>query len=85
MDFEGEQFFITWNGNRAAHGITFKLDPTKSPRTIELKAGEMEYSGIYEIKGDRLRICYSPKMRPTKFEPFEKEGETNVLFELERK
>jgi uncharacterized protein (TIGR03067 family) len=41
----------------------FKLDPTTSPKQIEFSAvagpnkGKL-YLGIYEINGDKLRICY---------------------------
>jgi uncharacterized protein (TIGR03067 family) len=35
-----------------------KLDPTKSPATIDLtKDGKTIFVGIYELKGDTVRLC----------------------------
>ena len=53
---------------------TQKLDPSKSPKTIDvmmtegLKKGAVML-GIYEIDGDTLRVCFDEegKKRPTEF------------------
>lgn len=89
-------YLIRGDGRREmASGLTnagFKsctLDESTTPKSIDIvglagKENEKTktYPGIYEIDGDRLRICYaetSPK-RPTQFES---NGHDN-LFECER-
>jgi len=42
---------------------TFKLDPTKKPKQIDLtivndKGKSMTWPGIYELKGDELKVCF---------------------------
>jgi len=53
---------------------THKLDTTKSPKTIDITDTEGPFKGktvkgIYELKGDEFRICYSlpGKDRPKSF------------------
>ena len=52
----------------------FKIDPTKEPKqidiTLHLKQREGTFLGIYEIKGDTLKVCYygnKQGKRPTEF------------------
>jgi uncharacterized protein (TIGR03067 family) len=47
--------------------FSVKLDPSKSPATIDfIQDGKTTYSGIYELKGDTLRLCIlEGKERPT--------------------
>ena len=51
-----------------------KRDPSKSPKTMDIKGTKGPNEGktflvIYELKGDELRVCYdlSGKSRPTEF------------------
>ncbi len=60
------------------HG-TVKVDPSKSPKTMDIKGVEGPNKGktflcIYELDGDKLKVCYdlSGKSRPKKFETKEK-------------
>jgi uncharacterized protein (TIGR03067 family) len=51
---------------------TYKLDPSKKPKALDLisdNAGDPPVHGIYEFKGEELRICFSRpgKDRPTAF------------------
>ena len=39
--------------------FSVKLDPSKSPPTIDLVSGKDTYLGIYELKGDTLRLCFA--------------------------
>ena len=51
--------------------IRYKLDPTKTPKWIDLVNEQDEMApGIYELDGDTLKICFpeSGKERATKFE-----------------
>jgi uncharacterized protein (TIGR03067 family) len=49
---------------------TFKLDPSTSPKSIDLKAAGRTRPGIYDLQGDTLRICVSEAAdsRPTVFD-----------------
>jgi uncharacterized protein (TIGR03067 family) len=43
---------------------TYKLDPTKTPKSIDCLLSEGPYkglvvAGIYELNGDTLKICWS--------------------------
>jgi uncharacterized protein (TIGR03067 family) len=45
-------------------GATTKIDPSASPKTIDIEVTEgtmqgQEYKGIYEVSKERLRICRS--------------------------
>ena len=91
-----ECYLIRGDGRREmASGLTnagfksCKLEESKTPKSIDLHgfAGKQNektktYPGIYEIDGDKLRICYAEtsSTRPTKFES---DGHNN-LFECER-
>jgi uncharacterized protein (TIGR03067 family) len=53
---------------------TQKLDPSKSPKTLDAKVTDGPNKGavilgIYEISGDTLKVCFDPegKKRPTEF------------------
>lgn len=85
LTFEKDTMRVTRDGTPAAQGTTFKLDPSKAPRAIDLSSEGFEAKGIYEFDGKKLRICYNTKERPTTFDSEERPEEPrNVLFELER-
>ena len=53
---------------------TVKLDPSKSPKAMDIRGAEGPNKGktilaIYELDGDTLRVCYdhSGKARPSAF------------------
>jgi uncharacterized protein (TIGR03067 family) len=58
---------------------TFSIDPTKTPKTIDVVLSsdqgtrKTKLLGIYEIKGDKRRSCFTlaDKERPTKLSPAE--------------
>src|SRR5262245_25978109 len=62
------------------------LDPTTKPKNITIKPeGEnKEHLGIYELKGDTLKICFSREgtERPKEFKS--EEGSEIMLIELKR-
>ena len=39
--------------------MPYKLDPTKSPKWIELGEGQTRAKAIYELEGDLLKVCMS--------------------------
>jgi RNA polymerase sigma-70 factor (ECF subfamily) len=63
---------------------TFKLDPTATPKTMDLTLDGGTGLGIYSLEGDVLKICFteSGNARPTEF--VTKEGSRQVLLTLRR-
>jgi uncharacterized protein (TIGR03067 family) len=68
---------------------TIKLDPSKSPKTIDITYDDgpdkgKVLQGIYELNGDGLKLCLSKpgKERPTQF--VSKENSGLVLMVLKR-
>jgi uncharacterized protein (TIGR03067 family) len=71
--FEGDKHTLKM-GDEVYQVGTQKLDPTKSPKTIDVTMTEgpnkgMVMLGIYEFDGDTLKACFDPqgKKRPTEF------------------
>jgi uncharacterized protein (TIGR03067 family) len=69
--------------------IKLKIDPATTPKTIDfvIEAGNEKgstFEGIYEIKGDEMKICASTASgnRPGKFET--KADSNRVLFVMKR-
>ncbi len=101
MEGDGEEVFIgklegmKWSikGNEitaSQPGVTgkmsFKLDPKKTPKEIDLtaldgKLKETTSPGIYEIDGRKLRVCFGDKVRPTKFATALDDGRTMLTLE----
>jgi uncharacterized protein (TIGR03067 family) len=80
---KGNKFTVTRMGETVASG-TFTVDPTKKPKTIDVKRAtgpdkDKPMLGIYELDGDNYKVCFAPpgKERPTKF--FSKAGTGHVL------
>jgi uncharacterized protein (TIGR03067 family) len=68
---------------------TFKLDPTKKPKAIDIKPSEgsekgQTIQGIYSLEGDRLKFCFARdgKERPSEFAT--KAGSGLMMVELKR-
>src|SRR5262245_42962768 len=77
-----KEFIVTFEGDKHTLKVgdkvfqvgTQKLDPSKSPKTIDVTLTEGPNKGavmlgIYEIDGDTLKACFDPtgKTRPTEF------------------
>ena len=63
--------------------FTYKLDPTRKPKEIDLTWAEFANKGkvqlaIYELDGDARKICESPvgRVRPKKFESNKGSGQS---------
>lgn len=89
--FKGNQ--LTFLGDegimKRVEKITIKIDPGTTPRCVDLHvvAGskkDLLLEGIYEWKGDELRLCIShePGNRPLEFDS--KAGSNRLLFVLKR-
>jgi uncharacterized protein (TIGR03067 family) len=67
------QWIVTRSGKEGFAKVTFKIDPTKDPKTIDLtyKTGDKESvsQGIYKLAGDTLTLCRtdSKAERPKQF------------------
>jgi len=73
VTFEGDKFTVK-KGNEVIQAATQKLDPSRSPKTLDVTVTEglnkgAVMLGIYEISGDTLNVCFDPegKKRPTEF------------------
>jgi len=55
---------------------TFKLDPSKKPRAIDLTFEGKSVKGIYEFKGTTLRVCVPLEEGADRPKEFKSEGET---------
>jgi uncharacterized protein (TIGR03067 family) len=71
--FEGAKHTVK-KGDEVIQVGTQKLDPSKSPKTIDVTMTEGPNKGavmlgIYEFDGDTLKVCFDPqgKKRPTEF------------------
>jgi uncharacterized protein (TIGR03067 family) len=91
VDFQKDTFTIKRGDELVAKG-TFKLDPSKKPKTIDIRITEgpregdkgLEYHGIYEVDKDTMRWCMNTegKDRPKEFTT--KEGTNHSLLTLKR-
>ena len=64
---------LTLGDGKREEQVTFTLDQTKKPKTMDLrKKGDNEAAGlcIYELDGDTLKLCWNKpgKERPTAFD-----------------
>jgi uncharacterized protein (TIGR03067 family) len=67
---------------------SYKLDPTTTPKWIDLTEGERTTLGIYELDGDNLKICFpegpnGERERSTAFES-KPNSVNDVLITLKR-
>jgi uncharacterized protein (TIGR03067 family) len=89
LKLKGDKFTVTEENANATFGGTFKVDPSKRPKTIDVtftdgpEKGKTSL-GIYELEGDTYKVCVDPagKSRPTEFAV--KPGSGHVLQVLKR-
>src|SRR5437588_1116345 len=74
VTFEGDKYTVK-KGDEVIQAATQKLDPSRSPKTLDATVAEGPNKGavllgIYEIRGDTLKVCFDPegKKRPTQFQ-----------------
>jgi uncharacterized protein (TIGR03067 family) len=99
-DDDAQAFFRSIKGNeytvfrfdKAIGKGSFTIDATKSPKTIDaiptLRGGKGKpILGIYEIKENRLRLCFAAagKDRPTDFTSAPGSGRTLTVWEREKR
>jgi uncharacterized protein (TIGR03067 family) len=73
VTFEGDKYTVK-KGDEVIQAATQKLDPSRSPKTLDATVTEGPNKGavilaIYEISGDKLKVCFDEegKKRPTEF------------------
>lgn len=92
VTFDKDTLVMSGDGRQAIKG-TFKLDPSKKPKAIDVtitqgkreQDGGKVLQGIYELDKDTLKWCTSDpgeKERPGEFST--KSGSKTVLFKLEK-
>jgi uncharacterized protein (TIGR03067 family) len=71
--YEGDKHTVKV-GDKVIQVGTQKIDPSKSPKTIDVTMSEGPNKGavmlgIYEFDGETLKVCFDPqgKKRPTEF------------------
>jgi uncharacterized protein (TIGR03067 family) len=82
LRIEGTKFVVRINTGDITQEATWKIDPAKKPRTIDLtlisgKDKGQTQLGIYEVKGDTFKVCFARpgnKSRPTAFATKPKTG-----------
>ncbi len=82
ITFKGDK--VTVKHGDKVHDVTFKLDASKKPKEIDVTGKdddgkEQQMKGIYELKGDTLKVCFATEggERPSKFESPEN---SNIIF-----
>ena len=90
MIFSGNAFKLV-DGDKVLIRGTFTLDPSKSPKVIEMKVSEgaggdaeAPVHGIYELNGDHLKWCSTEPGSPNGPKEFKTKGTSNVLIVLKR-
>jgi uncharacterized protein (TIGR03067 family) len=73
VTLDGDKYSVK-KGDEVVEAGTQKLDPSRSPKTLDVMVTEGSNKGavilgIYEISGDTLKVCFDPegKKRPTQF------------------
>lgn len=81
MDVEGDR--LTWKSKEADEVVRFKIDPTKTPKTLDLdiRKGKPRNLCIYSIEGDILKICcgHFGRARPSTFDVSKTEGVSLII------
>ncbi len=82
LKIDGEKFMVTLkNGD---HEMTYALDSTKKPKTIDLtlKGGDQDgtvMKGFFELDGDTLKICMGSPQAPDRPAEFKSKDEVKLF------
>lgn len=86
---KGDRIVGTDEANKEVYVVSYKVNPDRNPRTIDMKIVEGKdkgktAEGIYSLEGNTLKFCYSYESgkRPTAFST--KAGDEHMLLELKR-
>jgi uncharacterized protein (TIGR03067 family) len=79
---EGDR--LTWKSLRTEDTVTFRVDSTKTPKTLDLDLhdGKPNNLCIYELEGDNLKICigHFGRRRPSGFDVSKRPGASLLTF-----
>jgi uncharacterized protein (TIGR03067 family) len=80
LEFTAETVWMLSPNGERREPATYKLDPSKNPKEIDITEKGKTVLGIYAIDGDTLTICVSESFRPTEL----KDGPGCTFFVLKR-
>jgi uncharacterized protein (TIGR03067 family) len=67
---------------------TFTADPKKSPKHLDITLKNKTLHGIYDVKGDELKVCYETgdkrENRPTRFATNKQEELVLIVFKRQK-
>src|SRR5262245_13101720 len=72
LEFKGDAVVLRHEDNKGMPDEgTYKTDSKKSPKHLDITIKKKTLHGIYEVKGEELKVCFEtgekPENRPTKF------------------
>lgn len=76
---------LTLTADQQRTELRYRLNPNRQPREIDLFKGERQSLGIYDLQGDRLRLCYEVDGRVARPHRFEVVTGAEVLLILKRR
>jgi uncharacterized protein (TIGR03067 family) len=87
LRFKGDKVTVELKDSKEE--ATYKLDPSKKPRRIDLKPTTGEYKGktllgIYELDGDKLKLYAANEPGDDRPTEFKSSDDKNVVYILER-
>src|SRR5262245_10805045 len=82
LTIRGNKYSV--QSGKAKHEVEFKLDPSKSPKEIDMQFldgpnKDRVGRGIYQIDGDKLRICRSLDPQDERPNDFKTAGQVNYF------
>jgi len=89
LTFKGGKLLLRHSKDQGKeqHG-TFKADSKQSPRHLDITIKNKTLHGIYEVKGDQLKVCYETgdkrENRPTKFATNKEEELVLIVFKRQK-
>ncbi len=89
ITFAGDKWTVHVDGKVVQAG-THKFDPSKKPGQVDAVVMEGEDKGstmlgIYEIKGDTMKVCFDPKGKERPSDFMSKAGRMTATVEREKK
>jgi uncharacterized protein (TIGR03067 family) len=88
--FKGKQVLLRHSKDEGKEEEgTFKADPKKSPKHLDITIKNKTLHGIYELKGDELTVCYEAgdkaDNRPSQFATNKEEELVLIVFKRQKR
>jgi len=89
ITFAGDKWTVR-RDDKVIQAGTHKFDPTKKPAQVDAVVAEGEDKGstmlgIYELKGDTIKVCFDPKGKERPKDFTSKAGRMTAVVEREKK